>query len=400
MKKLRIGFIGCSTRTKSLMKTCVTVKGVRITALCDKFASLVKERVDQLEDPDVKTYTDHEQMLAEAPIDAVYVVVEPENCPDLVVASLEAGKHVLSEVPMAFDLEAVWRIVLAAERTGMKYMLGEQTRYMPHFAKWKELVDDGSLGKIVYAEGQYLHGMPGSRYYLDPATGAQLSLEEAAAHPNPLKSRFWHMPHPILYLPHELSPLLRVLGDRVASVTCMGTNKNQSYVHDFFPRPDFETALMHTAGDTVMRLSAEFTIHQIHRNITGNHWYSLVGTKGSVETHRTNQDKMKLFIPGDDEKKEPEEAWWEYDKTNTPKEILESGHSGGDYWPIRHFIDAVMDDKDPAMDVYAAAESAAPAIVAAGSAELDGTRLVVPDFRPGSARKAGQDPPEDMKHVG
>ena len=84
--------------------------------------------------------------------------------------------------------------------------------------------------------------------------------------------------------------------------------------------------------------------------------------------------------------------WWDYDPTSTPAEALASGHEGGDYWPIQYFTDAVLNDTTPELDVYKAAETAAPAIVAAQSAEQDGMRMDVPDFRPNASRKAGQYP--------
>jgi len=397
MERLRLGFIGTGPRAIGLIRTCKSISDLQVTTLCDKYESLVTKAAAELGDPDAKTYTDHRKMLREAPVDAVYVVVEPQNCPDLVIESIEAGKHVLSEVPMALKMEDVWRIVLAVERSGgIKYMLGEQVRYRPFFEKWRSLVADGTLGKIVYAEGQYLHGMGKDRYFMDPVTGARMTIEDAWRHPNPRKSRFWDMEHPILYLPHELSPLLRALDDRVAAVSCMGTRAGRSYVHDFFPRPDFETALMHTAKDTILRLSCCFTIHQMRRKVTSRHWYSMMGTRGSVETHRSDHDKMKLLIVGENGNEQPEEVWWDYDPAATPAEALASGHEGADYWPIRYFVDAVLKDATPEMDVYRAAESAAPAIVAARSAELDGRRLEVPDFRPRAGRSAGQ-APDDVR---
>ena len=46
-----------------------------------------------------------------------------------------------------------------------------------------------------------------------------------------------------------------------------------------------------------------------------------------------------------------------------------------------HFIDAIINDKTPAVDVYTAVETAAPAIMAAESARKGGALLEVPDFR-------------------
>jgi hypothetical protein len=89
---------------------------------------------------------------------------------------------------------------------------------------------------------------------------------------------------------------------------------------------------------------------------------------------------------------QPEEVWWEFDANSVPAEALQSGHGGADYWPAVSFAQAVLNDTTPDLDVYKAAETAAPAILAAQSAELDGVRLDVPDFRPGPQRAAGQAP--------
>jgi predicted dehydrogenase len=227
--------------------------------------------------------------------------------------------------------------------------------------------------------------MGDDRYFLDPATGERMTIEEAEKHPNPLKSRLWAMRHPILYLPHELSPLLRVLNDRVVSVTCLGT-KGPSYRHDFFPNPDFETALMRTEKDAVLRLSASFTLPNIRRRQMGYHWHRVIGTKGCVETHRSDADQMKWLH--DLETGQPEEIWWDHDAEKVAPEILATGHDGTDYYPLRKFVDSVLEDKPSEMDVYCAAESAAPAILAAQSAERNGMMLEVPNFRrsPGEIR--------------
>lgn len=384
MKLVRLGIIGSGPRARGLLRTCLAIKALKVTAVCDKFRPLAEKAAAVLNDPSVEIYTEHAKMLCDARIDAVFVIVEPENCADLAVECLEAGKHVISEVPMGFSIEDCWKIVKAVEKTGNKYQLGEQMRYRPHIDKWKEMKENGVLGNILCAEGEYLHGMQHDRYFLNPETGERITIEQAAKISNPLKSRFWNMPHPILYLPHELSPLLRVLDDRVVSVLCVGT-KAPSRVHEFFPHPDFEVALMRTAKDTILRLSCCFTAPNIRRRLMGYHWHRIIGTKGCVETHRSDADRMKWLH--DIESGQPEEIWWDYNPELTSPEILASGHDGTDYHPIRKFVDAILEDTEPEMNVYRAAESAAPAILAAQSAGENGINLGVPDFRPGPHRK-------------
>ena len=59
-----------------------------------------------------------------------------------------------------------------------------------------------------------------------------------------------------------------------------------------------------------------------------------------------------------------------------------TGHGGADYRPVDTFIDAILKDTSPLLDVYLAAELTAPAILAAESARQGGVLIDVPRFRP------------------
>lgn len=389
MKKLRVGFIGCGPRARGLISTCKNISNVEVTAICDHYPALIEQTAALLPEQDLKTYTDHRQMLREAPIDAVYIVVAPEDAAALAIESMEAGMHVLSEVPMTYSLEDCWQLVLTVERTGKFYQLAEQTRYWPFIQKWKQLIGMGELGRIVYAEGEYLHGMEDYNFYQHPETGERISITQAQQMDNPKKSRMWNLNHPILYLPHELSPILHAIDDRVASVLCAST-PTPSLMHDFFPHPDFETAIMQTAKGRTLLMRAGFNVRTITRSLTAHHWYRIIGTGGTVETHRSSADKMKWLR--DTESGVPEEVWWgEWDE-NTLEEARFSGHGGADYYPIHLFAEHILHGAPSDMDVYLAAESAAPAIIAAQSAEQNSIKLEVPDFRPGSHRRKSENP--------
>src|SRR3712207_6247644 len=72
-----------------------------------------------------------DDLLARSDVDAVVVAVEPRHNAAAVVRALEAGKHVLCEVPLALTLEDCWRVVLAAERSGRTFAMAEQTCHAP-----------------------------------------------------------------------------------------------------------------------------------------------------------------------------------------------------------------------------------------------------------------------------
>ena len=60
---------------------------------------------------------------------------------------------------------------------------------------------------------------------------------------------------------------------------------------------------------------------------------------------------------------------------------IDGQDGGADYYPMVHFMDAILNDKTPLMDVYLAVETAAPAIAAAESANKGGIQIEIPDFR-------------------
>ena len=388
---LRIGFIGLGLRAQYLVELSQTITGCKVVGLCDKIEHLVHTTYKAARDTDIKRYTDHRKMLKEPGIDAVYIVVEPENNANLVCEALEAGKHVMCDVPLAYTIEDCWRVVLTVERTGLKFQMNEQTRYWPFIQAWKKMIAEDTLGKIIFVEGQYFHGMTPDRFWQDSETGAKLTLEEAENNPKAKKSRIWDTSHPILYLPHELSPILSILDDRVEKVTCMGT-RTQSYYYEFFPKSDIEVALMHTAKDTILRVAAGFCVPTARVGTTSRHWYHVMGTKGRVETNRSNNDKMKMWL-ANSFMKDPADVNWAWglpEEHGVPAEAFASGHGGADFWPIFNFIKSVKEDIAPPLDVYKAAETAAPAIIAAQSVEEGSKCLNVPDFRPGTHRALGQ----------
>jgi predicted dehydrogenase len=380
MRNVRFGIVGLGHRGRAWMRIIDSVEGARLVALCERYGPLLDEAMRSAGDGDVSSHRDLDAILDSTDVDAIAVTVEPHNQPDIICRALESGKPVICEVPLAYTIEDCWRIVLAVESTGLPFAMAEQLRYSGHVQAWRKMVQEGELGKILMAEGQYLHGMGPDKFWLDGNTGRPLTWEEVATHANPVKSRFWHMPHPILYLPHELSPLLKILDDRVARVTCLGT-RPESYCYRGLPVPDLEVAVMRTSRDTVLRLAAGFNAP----TPVPNHWFSLMGTKGCVETNRSEGDTAKRWLAGSVEKSKAEASW----DAMLPDAATRTGHWGLDYFPLADFVDAIRAGRSPEMDVYTAVETAAPAILAAKSAEEGGRPFDVPDFRPGPGRSLG-----------
>ena len=395
-KQVKIGIVGLGPRGRlSWMKNLLRIRTCRVTALCDRVEALVGHAYREAGDLDIACFTDYGEMLAKADIDAVAIVTAPHDQPDLICRAMEAGKHACCEVSLTYDMDDLWRVVVAVERSGLKFQMAEQVMYHPFVRAWRKLVEEGELGHVIFAQGQYLHWMTPDRFWVDSGTGERIHLDDAGDHPRAAKSRMWNwFPHPILYLATDLGPILTVLQDRVTRVTCMGT-RQESYYYEGIPASDIQVALMQTEKDTIIRMAAGFT----YATPRDHHWWHLEGTRGKVETARSAEiygsaggvDTPKIWLESSGEES-MREAEWRYSPEDLPEEARGSGHGNMDYFALSSFLDAILDDSDPPLNVYRSADLTAPAIVAVQSVEQGNACLEVPDFRPSEERRAGEFP--------
>jgi predicted dehydrogenase len=388
---INIGVIGLGPRSRSWLHLLESFTNCRVVALCDRREAVLKVTIAQRTDKDIKAYSDYTSLLDHPGLDAVVILSDPTTQTDIAVQAMEAGKHVTTEVPACYTLEDCWRLVLAVERTGRIYQLAEQTRYWGFIQAWKKIVANGGLGKMLYAEGEYLHGLLYTThpYFQDPQTGKGFLPEESVNNSRAVKT--WrHEAHPIGYLPHTLSPLLSVLDDRVIEVTAMST-RPRSYFEENFEQSDVEVALMKTAKDVVLRVMVSFVPPSAPRGETQCHWYQVRGTQGALESKRSGWDKHKMWL-ADNQMADWSAMSWSTEVVDAPPEARLSGHGGIDYYAVATWIDAIERNVTPPLDVYKSIETAAPAAAAIESLERGSGLIKVPDFRPGPRRAAGEEP--------
>ena len=144
---LKVGMLGAGGITNSHLPAYLEHPDrVQITAVCD----LVEPRAQALaRKAGVEAvYTDLDQMLREADIDAVdNCTFHPAHAP-LTIACAEAGKHVIVEKPMARSLQECRDMVAAADKAGVTLMIAQDLRYSPEAFAVKRFIDEGRLGEM------------------------------------------------------------------------------------------------------------------------------------------------------------------------------------------------------------------------------------------------------------
>jgi len=379
-KRIRVGLVGCGRRGIYVASLFKSHPDCEVTAVMDRFGACAAAAGNDLGVPKDAWYTDFGVMLKKAKVDALFFGCDPMVQVDLGCRAMEAGRHVCTEVPAAFSLDECRRLVDTVKKTGMKYQLLEQTRYWGFVDSWRLMRERGELGHVCLAQGEYVHYEKNWSYWTDTETG------EIIREPVPPKGRkvepHWRykvLGDPIYYLPHTMSPLLKILDDKVTCVSCLGTRKHSYTYEDVdLPWTDIQYALMHTAKDTVMLVGAGFSLPHVNRGQLSAHWYELRGSKGSVVSPRYKEDQFRVWHPGSPSYEAQSLSPTPLDAT---EEQAKTGHGGADFKPVDTFIRSILDDTTPPMDVYRTVEMTAPAVVAAESARQGGAMLQVPEIR-------------------
>ena len=103
MEKIRFGVIGLGWFGEMHCEALAGIPNVELAALCTRTESRLQQFADRFSVS--RTYTDYRDLLDDAEIDAVCIVTMWDQHRDPALASLEAGKHVFLEKPMASTVE-------------------------------------------------------------------------------------------------------------------------------------------------------------------------------------------------------------------------------------------------------------------------------------------------------
>jgi predicted dehydrogenase len=367
MPDIRFGVIGLR-RGRSFVRSCKVVGGATVAALYDVDAARVRGAADEI---GARAFTDYDAFLA-SDIDAVIIASPLPYHARQAIAALGAGKHVLSEVTAADNLEDARALVAAARRVpsgrSAIYMLAENYRYLDEVELLKRLHDAGRFGSLYYGEGEYIHDCRGLWYNEDG-------------------SLTWRGQGRLsVYCTHSLGPLLYITGDRVASVSALAVPGGK-----FDPQvtyPTMHLMQMTTTGGIVLRVRVDHVSPRPHQMA----YYALQGTAGSYEAWRGGGDSSKVWLA---DEHEPSlfhaPAQWHPlaeqgprhipDRLAAPPEARVGGHGTSEYWMLRDFLAAARGEVPPPIDVYTGLDYTLPGICAVTSAGAGGAPVAVPDPR-------------------
>ena len=356
----RIGLVGIG-RGSGYGSLFASTPDCDVVACCDASEKALAKFQEQLKLPDSCCYTSYDNFIA-SPMDAVFIGTPIMYHADQTIKALEADAHVLSEVTAASTIEDCQRIVDAVGRTGKIYMLAENCVYWPFVQEWKRMVEAGRIGKVFYAECEYLHPIP--ELIVDPETGA----------------KYWRAERPPLhYCSHSLGPVLDIMGDRITRAMGLG-NSRQVLPEGGVGGIDIQVALFETEKGAIIKLLRSSVIPR-HPAM---HYYMLQGTKGFVETDRLGpKGPGLLYVEG--EMETAQETPCAKNDTSLPEWASSGGHGTAEYFVIDAFLRALETGEKPLLDEIRGMDLTVPGIVAHDSATKNGIWIDVPTASQSSA---------------
>ena len=365
MEKLKVGILGLR-RGMAHLRNFLAIEEAVVIGAADRLP-LYREPAEALLKPaGGKVVAEFEELLAMHP-DAVVIASNGKRQVEHACQALEAGCHVLSEVPGADTFEELIRLRDTVERTGRVYMLGENSCFLDFLRYWRKWVVDDRLGPISLAEAEYLHYLPET---LSAPDGTRISPSRARALGRTDCRPIWRADQPpIQYLTHDLGPLLEVLDDRCVSVTCRSAPWRSQ---DCPLRSDGQIALFETAKGTLIKI-----LITLNTRRPSEHRYRLFGTEGSAEWF-----SYEGFCRRFDRDRQESEGWERVPIGAAARGTdASTGHGGTDFQLARHFTRALLEGRPAPIDVYRAIEFCLPGIIANRSAEMGGVPLPIPDLR-------------------
>jgi predicted dehydrogenase len=144
---IQIALIGAGGQGMYDTKTAVDVPGVKLVAVADCYNGRLA-RAKELWGDDIFTTRDYNEILARKDIDAVIIGTPDHWHKQVSVDAMKAGKDVYCEKPMIHLYSDGPEMIATAKSTGRMLQIGSQRVSSVIYAKAKELLESGAIGKL------------------------------------------------------------------------------------------------------------------------------------------------------------------------------------------------------------------------------------------------------------
>jgi UDP-N-acetyl-2-amino-2-deoxyglucuronate dehydrogenase len=167
-KTFRIALVGCGRISANHVAAIERIDGLELVAACDE----LEDRARAVSEPrKLPWFTTCEKMLADVDCDVVAIASPSGFHPAHGVLAARAGKHVVTEKPMAITLRGADDLVQACDTAKVHLFVVKQNRLNAPVQMLKRAVDNGRFGRIYLANCTVRWARPQEYYDQAPWRG-------------------------------------------------------------------------------------------------------------------------------------------------------------------------------------------------------------------------------------
>lgn len=318
-------------------------------------------------------YTEFEELLKDPNVDAVHINSPIPDHGWMSIAALKAGKHVSCTVPMATTVEECKQIVELVRKTGLKYTMAETVVYAREYLFMREMLRNGTLGKLQFLQASHQQDMDGW--------------------PN-----YWPGLPPMWYATHCVGPVAGLADAPAEYVSCFGSGTIRPELQKHYGSPfAVETAhIKFKDTDLSARIIRSLfdTARQYRESI------DVYGDKASVEWPLIEHEPLVLHRAKLPEPKIPKLVKAPDYAKLLPKQIRPfttngvygvgkkthlsftqgAGHGGSHPHLVHEFVSSLVEDRDPFPNAKQSANWTCVGLCAHQSALKGGAIVKLPSF--------------------
>ena len=155
--------------------------------------------------------TDWEELVEDDGIDLITIAVPNDQHETVAVAAARAGKNVMSEKPLAHDVESGRRMLAAVRDAGVVHSVNLNYRSIPAVRYARQLIEEGTIGEVISVRGTFLQ-----EWGLDPTIPRSWKFEKARSGGGPMLSLGCHVVDLVHYLIGDITEVVAATTTRIS----------------------------------------------------------------------------------------------------------------------------------------------------------------------------------------
>lgn len=285
---LRVGIIGCGGISRVHIDALTEMPNAQIMAVCDLRADRLTAAAEKT---GAEPVADWKLLLSRDDIDIVHILTPHYLHAPMAIAALKAGKHVLTEKPMATTVADAEAMISEADRSQGTLNVIFQNRYNPSTVELKRRIDSGETGKLLCARASVCWHRT-AEYYTESGWRGRFSTEGGGSLIN-------QAIHTLDLLSYLGGPIERVRG-QVSTDLLKDAIEVEDNCHAVFEYENGAVGVLHATNN--YGVDAPILLEMVFENGT----YQLLAEK----LFKIEDGVPVLLLRGDDAKELGAKSYW------------------------------------------------------------------------------------------